>query len=105
MNEMWIGKRHIIPGHMSIKDWSIYLKHKFDCWWYRHIGKYKLVDTTLGRFIPYTLDIFVLSEEQTKRIKTLGCKEYRFIPTGIGNIVKIVDTKDNIIDITDYNTW
>jgi len=44
MNEMWIGKHHIIPGHMSINDWYIYLKHKFDYWWYMHIGKYKLID-------------------------------------------------------------
>ena len=33
------------------------------------------------------------------------CKEYRFIPAGIGNCVKVRDKDNNIIDITDYDSW
>lgn len=105
MNEMWIGKHHIIPGHMSLKDWYIYLKYELNCWWYKHIGKYKFIDFSKGRFIPYSQRVFILSEKQSEQIDTIYCKEYRFIPTGIGNVVKIVDNENNIIDITDYSTW
>lgn len=105
MNEMWIGNHHLIPGHMSLKDWFIYYKHKLRIIWHKYIGKYKIIDSSKGRFVPYSQIVFILSEKQSEQVNTMYCKEYRFIPTGIGLAFEVVDKNNNIIDLTDYDTW
>lgn len=73
--------------------------------WHKYIGKYKIVDSSKGRFIPYNNEIFVLSEKQSEQIKDKYYKKYIFIPTAIGYIFKVEDLNNNIIDLTDYETW
>ena len=105
MNKLRIDKYYLIPAHMSLKDWWMYYKHKLNVIWYKYIGKYKIINSTKGRFVPYSQVVFILSEKQSEQVRTTYCKEYRFIPTGIGLAFEIVDKNNNIIDLTDYDTW
>ncbi len=90
---------------MSLKDWFIYYKYKLRIIWHKHIGKYKIIDSSKGRFVPYSQIVFILSKKQSEQVNTMYCKEYRFIPTGIGLAFEVVDKNNNIIDLTDYDTW
>lgn len=74
-------------------------------WWYKHFGKYKLVDTTKNRIISKKYQIFTLSEWQTNQVKDMYPEQYIFVPTPIGYVFKIVTNEGEIIDLTDYNTW
>ena len=104
-NEIYIGNHHLVPGHMSLKDWYIYYKYRLGIWWYKHFGKYTIVDSSKYWTYDKSRWTFSLSDKQMKQLEAYSPNEYIFIPTHIGWVFKIKDMDGELIDLTDYDSW
>ena len=72
--------------------------------------RFKIIDTRKYNLIPINKRIFVLSDTQKQQAEEIykkeGTLDYIFIPTEIGDIVKVrVRDSGKCYDITDYDIW
>lgn len=112
-HELMTGGRTFIPGHYTFKDHLLYIKITLHKWWFRLIGKYKIVDSTKYTIEPYPRKYYTfrLSVHETEFVKSLKWRsiKYEFYPTPIGNGVYIVNLDTNErIDLTEkfnYEDW
>lgn len=110
-NELMTGGR--IPGHYTINDHIFYIKYNIKKWWFKLIGKYKIIDTTKYyiEFRPRKYRRFELTEHETEYVKSLHWNnvKYEFYSTPIGNGVYItnLDTKEriNLTKKFNYEGW